>query len=376
MKIALRRGRSVKANNSSNPLDQKLASYLAATASIGTVMASEAKAIVISNPTVQTVGINEFANIDFNSDGQIDFQIDHDRVDLTAQGGPIVDYLQLDKNDINGASPGENPLAFDPLTNFQAATFPPNNTVPNDTNEFGHFNINPPNNGANLEYPAALLAGAEIGPIPNYDYQEGENVYNSGDTGHLNRLIDEDHGQIDMLLGGKSADQILVPTNTPQFLGVVNEVRYLGVKMDLNNAAATNDLNLMNYGWIGIKITNEADATAQVVGYGYETQAGVAILAGDTGARAGDYNDDGKVDAADYVMWRNGGPLENETATPGTVTQEDFTAWQLNFGGTATIPGSGFGAGAGVPEPGSGLLALLSGIGLVIVYICRRIRGK
>ena len=29
----------------------------------------------------------------------------------------------------------------------------------------------------------------------------------------------------------------------------------------------------------------------------------------------GDYNDNGIVDAADYVLWRNGGPLENEVAT-------------------------------------------------------------
>ena len=36
------------------------------------------------------------------------------QVNLTAQGGPVVNYLQIDKNDINGASPGENPLAFDP----------------------------------------------------------------------------------------------------------------------------------------------------------------------------------------------------------------------------------------------------------------------
>ena len=92
-------------------------------------MATEAKAIVVSNTNVQNVGINGFANIDFNSDGQTDFQIDHDRVDLTSKGGPVVDYLQVDKNDINGASPGENLLAFDPLSDFQAATFPVNGTI-------------------------------------------------------------------------------------------------------------------------------------------------------------------------------------------------------------------------------------------------------
>ena len=33
----------------------------------------------------------------------------------------------------------------------------------------------------------------------------------------------------------------------------------------------------------------------------------------------GDYNNNGTVDAADYVLWRNGGPLQNESDMPGTV---------------------------------------------------------
>ncbi len=69
---------------------------------------------------------------------------------------------------------------------------------------------------------------------------------------------------------------------------------------------------------------------------------------------AGDYNNDGAVDAADYTVWRNalnsGSPLPNETASLGTVDQDDFAAWKANFGATA---GLGSGAPAGVPEPGS-----------------------
>ena len=51
---------------------------------------------------------------------------------------------------------------------------------------------------------------------------------------------------------------------------------------------------------------------------------------------AGDYNDDGIVDAADYVVWRNaidsGVSLPNETASPGIVDADDYTAWRANFG--------------------------------------------
>ena len=54
----------------------------------------------------------------------------------------------------------------------------------------------------------------------------------------------------------------------------------------------------------------------------------------------GDYNNNGKVDAADYVLWRNGGPLSNEVDTPGTVNAADYTEWRARFGN----PGSGAGS--------------------------------
>jgi hypothetical protein len=113
-----------------------------------------------------------------------------------------------------------------------------------------------------------------------------------------------------------------------------------------------------------------------VVGWGYETEFGTSILAGTTGPRGGDYNNDGKVDAADYVLWRKGGTLQNETLTPGTVTPDDYTPWRINYGGTWPGSGSGLGSGSAVPEPGSALLGLVSGLSLICVYLCRRIRGK
>jgi hypothetical protein len=353
----------------SSSLNRKLAAYMAASASIGAVMASEAKAIVVSNTNVQNIGINGFANIDFNSDGQTDVQIDHDRVDLTAQGGPVVDYLQFDKNDVNGASPGENLFA----TDF-TKSFPTNGTVANNTANTSYLVQNTPSRNS-IEYPTAMLAGGEIGSNENFDFQEGENVWGNGTdpplTGRFNRLIDEDHGQTDVALNGKTQSQLIAANNIPQFTGVQNQVRYLGVKMELNSTKQ------FNYGWIGIKITNEADATGQVVGYGYESEPNTAILAGQTGITAGDYNNDGKVDMRDYVLWRNGGPLQNETFTPGTNTIEDYTAWRVNFNsGVASGSGAALGSGAAVPEPGSLLLSLVTSVGLIAAYFCRRIRGR
>ncbi|MCC7473872.1 MAG: PEP-CTERM sorting domain-containing protein [Pirellulales bacterium] len=72
----------------------------------------------------------------------------------------------------------------------------------------------------------------------------------------------------------------------------------------------------------------------------------------------GDYNDDGKVDAADYVLWRKGGPLANEVATIGSTTPEDYTEWRARFGNPPGA-GAGLGGNAAVPEPGAVLLMLL-----------------
>lgn len=77
----------------------------------------------------------------------------------------------------------------------------------------------------------------------------------------------------------------------------------------------------------------------------------------DASSLPGDYNNNGTVDAADYVLWRDGGPLANEVDTPGVVNAADYAAWRARFGNTS---GSGTGSGAtgsasasAVPEPAS-----------------------
>jgi hypothetical protein len=59
------------------------------------------------------------------------------------------------------------------------------------------------------------------------------------------------------------------------------------------------------------------------------------ITAPGSGGSAGDYNNNGTVDAADYVAWRDNlgqsVTLPNDS-TPGTVTQADYEVWRANFG--------------------------------------------
>jgi hypothetical protein len=76
----------------------------------------------------------------------------------------------------------------------------------------------------------------------------------------------------------------------------------------------------------------------------------------------GDYNDDGKVDAADYPIWRDtlGQPVAPGSAADGdrdgTITMADYDVWKSNFGRALT---SGGGSIASVPEPAAALLMFL-----------------
>ena len=119
--------------------------------------------------------------------------------------------------------------------------------------------------------------------------------------------------------------------------------------------------------------------TDGVMSLNYSPTAGVTInsptnYSGATGSvnlapppPPGDYNLNGVVDAADYVVWRN---TLTQTASPlgsgadgnanGTIDSGDFDFWRARFGnsvgaGTATV-------GSAVPEPGCFSFLLVSAL--------------
>jgi hypothetical protein len=87
---------------------------------------------------------------------------------------------------------------------------------------------------------------------------------------------------------------------------------------------------------------------------------------------AGDYNNDGTVDAADYVIWKKvegtNTDLPNDGTLTGTVGADHYNLWRANFGQPS---GSGAGgvAKASVPEPTTVVMLLIGG---VVVALSRR----
>ena len=117
-------------------------------------------------------------------------------------------------------------------------------------------------------------------------------------------------------------------------------------------------------------VVDGPDATNNVsvikgIGIAYEVM--YDITAAPVGV-PGDYNANGTVDAADYVLWRQG-DLAADGDGSTVVDAADYDFWSARFGNPAA-PGAGssLGQGGEVPEPTS---LVLIGLGL-IAFACRR----
>jgi hypothetical protein len=102
--------------------------------------------------------------------------------------------------------------------------------------------------------------------------------------------------------------------------------------------------------------------------------------------KPGDYDNNGVVDASDYVIWRktlSGTSLPNETVSPGIIDSADYEEWRRLYGSDYTkiattidnirFANAGSGSGlspGGIPEPSSGLLALVA----ALLFAARRVR--
>jgi hypothetical protein len=118
--------------------------------------------------------------------------------------------------------------------------------------------------------------------------------------------------------------------------------------------------------------SNNASAPQALLGEVVDSPGGdvgsPGFVPGVVASLTGDYNGNGVVDMADYVLWRyamqNGTALPHDT-TPASVSNADYDLWRANFGQTG---GAGsFANLARVPEPAGEALGVL----LVIAVIGR-----
>lgn len=95
--------------------------------------------------------------------------------------------------------------------------------------------------------------------------------------------------------------------------------------------------------------------------YGTGTNSQITLIAPPSGV-AGDFNNDGKVDAADYVVWRKNVGTTNilpNDPTGGTIGTTQYNTWRAHFGQPAGS-GAGANATAAVPEPATLVLLIFA----------------
>jgi hypothetical protein len=169
-------------------------------------------------------------------------------------------------------------------------------------------------------------------------------------------------------LEGASADKLVVGGNLN-----LSDFDFL----DVTGAGSGSSWTIATYGGTLTGIFDSV-TSGYTVNYGTGTNSQITLNVDIVGV-PGDYNGNGVVDGADYVVWRkNNGTafqLQNEVSdvTPGQVTAEDYDAWRERFGNT-----SGAGSSpvlSAVPEPASALLIVLGIAGMQVAHARRRIRA-
>jgi autotransporter-associated beta strand protein len=142
--------------------------------------------------------------------------------------------------------------------------------------------------------------------------------------------------------------------------GTIDPLAILG---NLDLSALSNSLSITGSGvgssWTLLTYAGTLTGTFEstpgyTLDYGSGTNSQITIMAAP--GLVGDYNNNGKVDAADYTVWRNsvGDPgtslVNRDPNNMGVVGEDDYDSWKENFGAMA---GSGSLASAAVPEPAS-----------------------
>jgi hypothetical protein len=189
----------------------------------------------------------------------------------------------------------------------------------------------------------------------------------------LRAHITYDNGLGEIEITGWEPKAYLHPTKPGTFTGVVhaqysewdsaNDLMYFFAPYDPSETLGSSelDIHVLDYslGNAANNTTTYTDVDDDYSLFGTIAEDNTAFFFLSAGL-TGDYNGDGKVDAADYVVWRK------DPASFGGA--QGYADWRANFGATA---GSGSGSGlAAVPEPASAMLLIIG-----FVALCGRRRA-
>jgi hypothetical protein len=280
-------------------------------------------------------------------------------------GGGTVGWINT--NDSGGAGAGE--LQFDVNRGPELAYLDTNlgmtinGSMPfSMTGKLNYLgNANSPNDNPDVGFPPILGFSTTVNDYVGIMFRSDEDVFPHQLAWGI-RLESDPAGGIQFNSGGDES-RIMAP-NVPRTFSLAydpTEGSFGTIRASVSDAGGPvarfltqGERNLLNYTRAGIaKRGNAVGLDGFQLRLDDLTYTGMATTPQGVD---GDYNNNGVVDAADYALWRNGGPLQNEIATVGNVTPEDYTEWMARFG---NVSGSGAGLyGAAVPEPGTILLPL------------------
>jgi autotransporter-associated beta strand protein len=137
--------------------------------------------------------------------------------------------------------------------------------------------------------------------------------------------------------------------------------------------AAGDNFDLLDWG-----VQNGAYSSVQLplLGGGLSWDASQLNVNGtiSVGGVLGDYNHNGRVDAADYTLWRDTlGSTTNLAAdgnANGVIDDGDYDVWKMHFGEQVNGSGAASREGSTAPEPDSSILAATAGF--FLVFLVRR----
>jgi fibronectin-binding autotransporter adhesin len=121
------------------------------------------------------------------------------------------------------------------------------------------------------------------------------------------------------------------------------------------NPAAGNSFDILEWGSLsGTFSSIQLPTLAGGLQWNTSNLYTTGVLSIDVAGIPGDFNHNGIVDAADYVVWRKG--------LGATYTQSDYDVWRARFGQTAGS-GASASANAAAPEPATAVLLILAAAG-------------